>query len=355
MPIVQHDVLRELSFDIFKAIGIPQGEARIIGDHLVNSDLYGHEAHGTFRIPRYVGDFTKDGYVKWEEHEVVRETPSVAVIDGHGGNGIVAMTRVRDVAIEKARKSTVGIVGLHHVYHVGRLGDYLPHITEQGMIGIVWTNVGGIFVSPFGSADRRLGPNPIAFAVPRRDGHPFVLDLSMSVVAGSRVREKLLDNEPVPEGWLIDQQGQYVTDSQQYENPEVGLLPLGGLQFGHKGNGLSMMIEMIVGPLSLAGCTTGMGAAQGTGAGKDEGGVLILAIDIESFTDLETYKDQVEGFVSWVNSARPLPGIKKLYAPGEHGHEIYEQSIRSGIDIPEPTWERIGAVAEELGVTMPEV
>ncbi len=352
MPIVQHGVLRSLSSDIFKAAGVPEEDARIVSDHLVNSDLCGHESHGVWRIPRYVGDIKKR-YVKWEEHEVLRETRSIAVIDGRGANGIVAVTRVRDIAVEKARASTIGVVGLHHVTHIGRLGDYPPRIAEQGMVGMVWTNVGGVFVAPFGSADRRLGPNPMAFAVPRRDGPPFMLDMSLSVVAGGKVRQKQVRNEPIPEGWLVDQQGRYATEGREFDNPEVGVLPLGGLQFGHKGHGLAMMIEMIVGPLSLAGCTIGMGAAQGWGAGRDAGGIMVLAIDIESFTDLDTYAEQVEGFVQWVKSARPLPGVKEVYAPGEIEEETRQRRLTEGIDIPEPTWAAIGAVAGELSVRMP--
>ncbi len=354
MPVVQHHVLRGLSFDIFKAAGIPDEDSQLISDHLVDGDLYGHESHGVWRVARYV-ESAAEGYVPWDEHEVVRENRAMAVIDGRGANGVVALTNVAEIAVRKAGSSTIAAVGVHGLSHVGRLGDYPRRIAEEGMVGIVWSNVGGVFVAPFGSADRRLGPNPIAFAVPRRHGPPFVLDMSLSVVAGTRARQKIERNEPVPEGWLIDQQGNYATDARQYEDPDVGVLPLGGLQFGHKGHGLSMMIEMIVGPLSLAGCTTGMGPAQGLGAGKNGGGVLVLAIDIAQFTDLETYKDQIEAMASWVNSANPLPGVDRLYAPGERGDESYRRTLREGVNVPEATWDKLSAVASELGVDMPKL
>ena len=355
MPIVTHDILLQLSLDIFKVAGVPDDDARTISEHLVESDLRGHGTHGVWRIRRYVEDIKKQQYVGWETHRVLRETRSIAVIDGGGASGVVAMTRAADIAVEKARASTLGCVTVHRVTHVGWLGDFVRHIAEQDMIGIVWTNVAGIFVAPFGSADRRLGPNPMAYAVPRRNGPPFVLDISLSVVAGTRVRQKLERNEPLPEGWLVDQQGNYVTDSQRYADLDVALLPLGGLQFGHKGHGLSMMIEMIVGPLSHAGCTTGMGKTQGTGAGKGVGGVMVLAIDIESFTDMDTYKDQVEGLVAWVNSARPLPGVERLYAPGEMEEEARQRSLRDGVEVADKTWAALGDVAGELGVPMPNV
>ncbi|MBI4551181.1 MAG: Ldh family oxidoreductase [Candidatus Latescibacteria bacterium] len=347
MPVVQYEVLRELSFNVFNATGIPAGDARILADHLATSNLVGHDSHGVWFLPRYVGGL-KQRYIRWEDREVLRENASFILIDGRSANGIVAVTRALDLAVEKARAATFGMVGLRNVTHIGRLGDFPPRIAQHGLIGMVWMNGGGLFLAPYGSADRRLRPEPIAFAVPRRNGPPFMLDMTLSVVAGGKIEQKLVRNQPIPEGWLIDHDGKSVTDGSRYRNPDdVGVLPLGGLQFGHKGHGLAMMIEMIVGPLCLAGCTK----TNGVGGG----GIMILAIDIEDFTDLETYTNEVEGLVEWVGSARPLPGFKKVYAPGEIEEEVRQRRLRDGIDIPEPTWAEISAVAAELGVPMPAV
>ena len=211
----------------------------------------------------------------------------------------------------------------------------------------MWLNGGGLFLAPFGSADRRLRPEPIAFSAPRQHGPPFMLDMTMTVVAGGKIEQKLIRKEPLPEGWLIDQQGQNVTDGQRYRDvEETGVLPLGGLQFGHKGYGLAMMVEMLVGPLSHAGCTNGESGG---------GGTMILAIDIEAFVDLDAYKQEVEGLAEWVCSARPLPGVERIYAPGEIEEETRQRRLREGIEIPDPTWAEIGKVAVELGVDMPRV
>ena len=353
MPVVRHEVLRELSFEICKAAGIPVEDARIVSDHVVNSNLKGHDSHGVWYLPWYVRGKKghrvggmREQYVRWEEHEVVRESPSLAIIDGHGANGIVAMTQVVNTAVEKARTSTIGIVTLNNVTHVGRLGDYPPRIAGQGMIGIVWTNTGGVFMAPFGSGERRLPPNPMAFAVPRRHGPPFMLDMSLSVVAGGKVLQKEARNEPVPDGWLIDQQGHYVSEAARFFDPQVAIPPLGGLESGHKGHGLAMMMEMIVGPLSLAGCT------QGDSSGN---GIMVLAIDIGSFTDLDTYEEQVEGLAKWVKSAKPLPGVERVYAPGEIEEETQRRRLKEGIDIAASTWAELGTLAEELNVRMPEL
>jgi hydroxycarboxylate dehydrogenase B len=341
MPTIQHVPLRDLSLRIFLAAGMPEADAHIVADHLVNSNLVGHDSHGVWHLPRYARAVQRR-YVPWEEREVLRENAAMVLIDGHGANGIVAVTRAVELAVAKARAATFGAVGLRGVTHIGRLGDYPPRIAERGMIGSVWLNGGGLFLAPFGSADRRLRPEPMAWAVPRRQGPPLMLDMTLSVVAGGKIEQKLVRGEAVPEGWLVNAEGEYVTDGERYRDGSAGVLPLGGLQFGHKGHGLAMMVEMIVGPLSLAGCTKG----------EREGGngVLILAIDIGAFTDLETYTAEVEAHVAWVGSARPLPGFSRVYAPGEIEEETRARRLQEGIAIPAPTWAEIAAVAEELGV-----
>ena len=344
MPIIRENVLRSLAFDVFASTGIPSEDAQIVADHLVNSHLAGHDSHGTWFLPAYARSMKK-GYVPWEDRELVRENPSLTILNGKGANGIVAVTRAVDLAVEKARASTFGFVGLNSFSHIGRLGDYPPRIAEQGMLGMVWLNGGGLFLAPFGSADRRLRPEPIAFAAPRKNGPPFMLDMTMTVVAGGKIEQKIIRDEPLPEGWVINQQGEAVTDAQEYRDPSTGVLPLGGMQFGHKGHGLAMMVEMLVGPLSHAGCTKQ--------DGKGGNGVMVLAIDIEAFTDLDTYTDEVEALAEWVCSARPLPGVKKIYSPGEIEEETRAARLASGIDLPDKVWESIGEVATELGVSMP--
>ena len=346
MPVIQHDALNDLCYRLFTATGIPDADARTVADHVVESHLNGHDSHGTWLVPGYARAMQKS-YVRWEDTETVRDTPTLRVVNGKGANGIVACNRAIDIAVEKARQSTFGFVGLNSVTHICRLGDYPPRIAEQGMIGMVWLNGGGLFLSPFGSADRRLRPEPIAFSAPRQNGPPFMLDMTMTVVAGGKIIQKNLRDEAMPEGWVIDQAGQPVTDPKRYlEEPDnTGVLPLGGMQFGHKGYGLGMMVEMLVGPLSHAGCTKQ--------DGKDGGGVMVLAINIEDFIGLDDYESEVEQMAEWVCSARPLPGFKKVYAPGEIEQETKARLLVDGIDLPQKVWDDIGEVAGELDVAMP--
>lgn len=118
-------MLQSLCFEIFKATGIPEEDAHIISRHLVDSHLAGHDSHGTWFLPGYARGM-KHSYVRWEEYEVVRENPCLQIIDGKGANGIVAVTKAAEIAVEKAKQATFGFVGLSHVTHICRLGDYPP-------------------------------------------------------------------------------------------------------------------------------------------------------------------------------------------------------------------------------------
>ena len=345
MPVVQHDVLERIALDVFSAAGMPDDEARIVSSHIVTANLLGHDSHGVWYIPRY-GDMALESHVDWSRHEVLRESSLFRLIDGHGAHGIVALTRAADMAFEKAGASGIGMAGVRNVTHMGRLGAYPTSIAERGMIGMVWTNTGGLAVAPFGSAEKRLRLAPVAYAIPRRNGEPFMLDMTFSVVAGGKIEQKRVRGESIPEGWLISADGEYVTDASRYHAEEASILALGGLQFGHKGHGLGMMMEMIVGPLTMAGCTDG---------GEKGGGALLTAIDIAAFTDVDAYLDEVEAFAEYVTSATPLPGVDRVYAPGQLEERVKEHRLREGIDVPEPTWDEITEIAGRLGVSVPAV
>ncbi len=345
MPLVKYEVLREFSINIFRACKIPEGDAHILGDHLSINNLVGHDSHGVCFIPEYVPRI-QEKYVRWEERTILRETPIIAQIDANGGNGIVAVTRAVPEVVKKGKRSTIGILCLRNVSHVGRLGDYSARIAEMGMVGMVWMNGGGRFLAPFGSYQRRLRPEPISFAVPKKDSLSYVLDMTLSVAASGKIRQRMLYDECIPDGWVIDSQGAFVNDANRYysDAENTGMLPLGGQQFGHKGSGLAMMIEMIVGPLTLAGCTNPVGGG---------GGVMMIAIDIAAFTDLEAFKEEVMAHAGYVKTAKPLPGVKEVFAPGEIEEKYRLERLRNGIVIPRTTWEEICSTAYDLGVTVP--
>jgi uncharacterized oxidoreductase len=346
MPTIDHKPLREFGYAIFEAAGVPQDQAKILTDHLVESNLMGHDSHGVMHIPGYVNGLLGGRMQPVGNHKIVRETPASLVIDANRSIGIVLAYQAMKMAVERAKTHTLGAVAVHQSSHIGRLGAFPPLAAQEDCIGILILNGGGRFTAPFGGTARRLPPNPIAISVPT-NGAPMMLDITTSMVAGGKVSVAAARNQTVPEGWLIDQDGHTVTDPALFLSQEAAMLPLGG-PLGHKGYGLGMMIDAIAGGLSWAGCS----AQQPTRGGS---GWLALAIKIESFIDVAAYKKEVQILIDWVKSSPTMPGVEQIYLPGEIEQARMSQRLAGGIPIEDSTWVRLLETADKLNVPHPQL
>jgi uncharacterized oxidoreductase len=345
MPLIAEGELRELLQSLFTKAGTPAEEARIVADHLVDANLAGHDSHGVIRAPGYVRQM-RNGVTPQSAYQVVRETPASAVIDAKGGLGIVAARLSMEMAMEKAKRGTLGAVGVHHCGHTGRLGDFVERAAAEGVIGICMLNGGGRFVAPHGGTERRLPPNPIAVGLPRRDGPPIMLDMTSSVVAGGKIEVKRARGESLPEGWMIDGEGKPLTDPEQFFGPPHGaVLPLGAMAFGHKGYGLGFVIDCLAGGLTWAGCSR----PEPT---RGANGFLSMAIKIEDFLPLDEFETEVEHLVAWTKSSRQMPGFGDVVVPGEPEARAREQRRREGIPVEERTWAALTQAADEVGVAI---
>ena len=346
MPTVTADALRRIGYEFFTAVGCRREDAKIVTDHLVQSNLYGHDSHGVIHMERY-------GRAAREERrvdpravpEIVREHPCTAVVDGGHGFGQVAATFAARLLIQKARQYGVASVSLRNTSHVGRVAAYPLMAARAGMIGQIFVNAGrmGFQVAPFGGMDGRLGTNPLAFAAPRRDAAPFLVDMTSSTVADGKIYLAANQGKPVPEGWFIDPEGKPSTNPHDYfGEPRGAVLPLGG-PLGHKGFALSLMMEICGGGLS------GQGMAQGD-MRVSSNGVHMTAYDIAQFTDIETFYDEMEALLSHMKTSRTLPGVDEIVVPGEPEYRAERERTQTGIPIDDTTWEKLCAYARQLGL-----
>ena len=348
MPTINHAVLREFIYNIYLEAGGVDEDARIVSDHVVDSNLVGHDSHGVINALNYVGSMK--GGPSADKLEIIRETATSAVIDAHRALGMVAARKAMELTVQKAEANTIGAVGLHQCGHAGRMGEYPPIAARAGMIGIVLLNGGGRFMHPFGGTSRRLPPNPVAISVPRKNNEPLLLDMTLSVIAGGKMLVKIARGEQMPEGWMIDTDGKPVTDPNDFleRTEDTAVMPLGGFQFGHKGFGLGFMIDAIAGGLSWAGCTR----AEPTRGGS---GIVMIAIKIDDFIDLDVYLQEIQYMIEWVKSSARLPGVEEVYVPGEFEERNLERRTKEGIPIEERTWNALVEKGKELGVSVLEV
>lgn len=319
--------------------------ARLVARHLVESNILGHDSHGVLRVPQYCLAIESGELIPDARPKIIRELPAGAVMDGCQSFGQVAATEAMQLALEKASRSGTAAVTVRNCYHSGRLGAYSTLAADAGMIGIVMVNAGGggQSVVPFGGCERRLATNPLSIAAPSSGEFPVVLDIATSTAPEGKIREYALRGATLPEGWIVDSEGQPSCDPQDFYGPPSGsLLPLGG-PAGYKGFGLALMIDILAGALSGAGC-----CREEQVPARD--GMLFIAIDVEQFSDRVVFYRQVGELVSYVKSCPPAADFPGVFVPGELEHRESQRRRQFGITLDPNTWHNIQAVSAQLGV-----
>lgn len=343
MPTIQAHDLQRITETILTAANVPNDEAATVATLLVASDLAGHGSHGVLRLPQYLDAIEQGLIVPGAPLEVVSETCTVAVLDANWGFGQVAAMRASQMAADKAETCSLGAVAVRRSNHVGRLADYVEMVAARQMVGMMFVNGhgGAHNTVPYGGADARLCTNPLGCALPT-GGDPLVLDISTSAVAEGKIRTYRISGSTVPEGWIVDSEGRPTTDpGVLYRDPPGSLLPLGG-NVGHKGFALSLMVDLLAGALSGAGCS---------GPDVDRGGnaFTIFALDLRAFCGPEQFTACADALVVWVQSSRPSLGFDRIIVPGELEAAAATCRCREGIPLPEETWSNIKQAAYRVG------
>ncbi len=345
MPTFTASQLRKLGTRLFEALGAPSKEAKRVADSLVKANLAGHDSHGVMRIPQYV-EAIKRGQIKpGAKIEVVRETPSTALLDGNWGFGQVIAEKGMKMAMEKAKVHSISAVGLFHCNHIGRLGEYALMAAEQDMIGIVVCNAPppGGNTAPYGGKARRLSTDPISAAVPAGKWKPFLLDFATSMVAEGKLRIKYYGGKKVPSGWIMDKEGRPTTDPKAFYDGGA-ILPFGG----HKGYALSLLIDILGGALTGGGCVSSREFVGGNGT-------LMMVINISSFTPLQEFKERVDALFEAIKDTPTAMGFKEVLVPGEPEFRTEEKRLKEGVFVEEKTWQNLTKIAEELELNLKEI
>ena len=344
MPKIDADRLEKIAATLLQGAGASAEEAAIIAKHSIGANLAGHDSHGIIQLPIYIDRVKKDHIVPGAEFEIVSETPATTVIDGHWGFGYVVSERAMKITIDKALKNGVAATTVFRQSHVGRVADYPIMASKEGLIGMMTADSGRSpkKVAPFGGREPRLGTNPISIAMPSNLEGPFFIDMATSAAAGGKLKVARARGLSIPEGWVLDKDGNATTDPNALSEGGV-ILPLGGPE-GHKGYGLSAVIEV------FSGILTGLGfGVEPTGRHND--GVFMAAFKVSAFRDLETFKQEVTDFANYLTSTPKATGVDRIYYPGEVEHVRTQSNLKEGIEVEDKTWAELKGLAEEYGVT----
>ncbi len=355
--IVPAHVLESFMRDVFLKLGVPEVDARISADILITSDLRGIESHGIQRMKMYYDRIRQGVQFPVTQMEIVRESPTTAVVDGRHGMGQVIGYRSMQMAIEKARKYGMGSVAVRNSAHFGIAGYYALMAVKAGMIGMAFTNARPT-IAPTFAVKPMLGTNPIAFGCPTDEPFPFLYDAATSITQRGKLEVLARLEKPAPKGWVIDQQGNPLTDPHDcldgLGKETAALLPLGGdgeTLGGHKGYGLATMVEIFSSALQSGSFLYGL-----TGIGEhgehqpNKLGHFFMAMNIESFTDLEDFKKTTGTILRELRAANKEPGCSRVYTAGEKEYEN-EQRVRAmGVVIVPNLLKEVRTMIAELGL-----
>jgi|DewCreStandDraft_5_1066085.scaffolds.fasta_scaffold10197_3 LDH2 family malate/lactate/ureidoglycolate dehydrogenase len=341
MPVIAAEPLRRLTTAIFQAAGATRENADRVAEALVESNLVGHDSHGVIRIPSYIQAIRQGHIQPAATPTILRETPTAALVSGNWTFGHVAAKFGTEVAVAKARAQGLAAVGIVQCNHIGRLGEYPTMAARQGVIALV--TAGGSLASgvrgpaaPYGGRGRALGTNPIAVGVPGGDFPPLLLDFATTAVAGGKIMVARARRQPLPPGAILDPEGNPSTDPEDFYRGGV-MLPFGG----HKGYALSMVVELLSGPLTGADAHAATGRTSGT---------FILAIDAGLFRPLAEFVSVADRVYRQVKETPPAPGFEEVLLPGEPEWRTRARRLAEGIPIEEATWSAIVQVARDLGI-----
>jgi len=343
MPKISAERLGEIGRALFVAAGTPPEEAEIVMRHVINANLAGHDSHGVIQIPTYVERIKVGHIVPGAPWKIVQESSTTTVVDGHWGFGYVVNERAMRLTIEKAEKSNVAAATVFRQGHIGRLASYTLMAAQAGMIGLITADSGRSpkAVAPFGGREARLGTNPISIAMPSDLEGPLYLDMATSAAAAGKIALAVARNQPVPDGWIIGNDGKPTNDPRQLRQGGA-LLPVGGSE-GYKGYGLSVMVEI------LCGLLTGLGfGVEPTGRHND--GCFMAVFKVDAFRPLSQFKKDIGEFAQYLKATKPAEGSSGVYYPGEIEHLREQDRRANGIEVEDATWYKLRSLAEAYGL-----
>lgn len=358
--IVDWKTITDFVTDAFVGYGIPREDAEICADVLLESDKRGIESHGCNRFKPIYLDRIKAGIQNpVTNFDIVKETETTAVVDGHDGMGQVIGYKAMQMAIDKAKKYGMGMVAVRNSCHYGIAGYYATMAANQGCIGITGTNARPSVAPTFG-VEGMFGTNPLTFGIPTDEEFPFVLDCATSITQNGKIEYYERIGEHVHPGTIIGLDGAPVEgDSgvalKKIRNGEAALTALGGIGEalgGYKGYGYAMVVELLSAVLQDGNYGKDLD-------GKDENGKIrpyhlghfFIAIDTDHFCGLDVCKKKAGEILRTIRDSKKAPGEDRIYTAGEKEYLVWQQRKNSGVPINEAVQKEMIAVRDELGLT----
>lgn len=344
--------LREFTETVFKKLGVPSEDAMIAADVIIEGDLRGFSCHGVARLFSYFSRLKAGLIEKNPNINIEWLTPVTGHCDGGNGLGMVVGWRAMKECISRAEEYGAAFLTVNRSNHFGIAGYYSSMALTYNMVGIALTNASPRVV-PTGGKSGVLGTNPISVSVPGRDGTPFILDMSTSVVSSGKIDDVVRMGKEVPDGWVYPSVKPFL-DSKGVVPMSVLQYPLGGKKItsGYKGYGLALLVDILCGVLSGANFGSKLSSSQTPGT-KADIGHFFGAMKISGFRKEEDFYEDLNKLFTDVTSSPLESGTEKILIPGEPEIIAKKKNQKNGIQILPLVRDKLCQIASDLGVEAP--
>ena len=357
-PYLPWQLVNDFMIDVFKAYGVPEADARICADVLLESDRRGIESHGCNRFKPIYLDRIKNGTLLPVTHcEIIKETPTTVVMDAHNGMGMVAAHQMMEKLIEKAK--VYGMAGgtIFNSTHYGIAGYWTTMAEKAGMIGISGTNARPSVAPTFG-VEPMMGTNPLTFTMPTDEDFPFNFDCATSTIQNGKIEYYERENKPTPAGLVVTREGDTMTDSgailKEMRKGNCALLPLGGMgeeTGGYKGYGFTTIVEILSAALAGGPHTKALSGKNDDGSNKlYRLGHFFFVINPEFFMGLDTFRQTSGDILRALRNSEKAPGEERIYTAGEKEYLAWMERKDKGVLVGETIQQEFIALRDERGL-----
>jgi len=340
------DALIRFAESLLEKAGLESDKAQAVAEILVEGDLMGHDTHGLNLLGPYLTELANDTMGKSGGPEVLNSRPAAQLWDGKRLPGPWLVLEAMDACASMAKTYGSGSVSIRRSHHIAALTAYLKRATDQGLMMLLYcSDANSCSVAPHGGKDPVFTPNPMAFGIPT-GGTPILVDVSCSITTNGMSGRLAKEGKKFPAKWLLDDKGE-PTDDPKYAMPGGGgtIQLLGGLDVGHKGYGMTLLVEALTGGLA------GFGRAdpkQGWGAT-----VFVQLLDPEAFGGLAAEARQMDFVADACRTSAPRPGFSAVRLPGERALKVRAEQLAAGVDLHPGIMPQLTPWAEKLSVTLP--
>ena len=338
----KHSQLLKFCTSLFLSLGMDEEKAMDTSEILIEADMMGHSTHGIRLLPLYIKDIELGNMNVHGIEEVLKDTGSCITWDGKSLPGIWLTKKALKIASIRAKTYGTATVLISNSHHNGALAAYLLPIVNQGLVPIIKSSVpSAATVAPYGGTKALLTPDPMAIAYPTNES-PVIIDISASITTNNMISDKIAKNEVFDFDCLLTSEGLPTNDPVEVREKNGTVMPLGGLDYGHKGFGLALGIEALSQGLS--------GSGRSKRPKTMNLSTFVQVIDPEAFAGLDIFKKEMSFLSQECLNNPPINHLNKVRLPGQKALENRISSIENGVYLGQETCDMVDGLAKKFQI-----